>query len=219
MTIIAFPPVETADESGLLGLGGDLELESLLLAYRSGIFPWPLHDGLLAWFTPPMRAVIFLNEFHVSRSVTRRIRHAGFSTKMNTSFREVISCCAEVINRGDQDSTWSTPELCDAYIMLHSSGYAHSFETFFDDVLVGGIYGVQIGHFFAAESSFYRRDNASKVAMLAMADYLRDQGIAWFDCQVLTPFSESFGAREIPRGEFMRLLGEIHQAAAEPKKS
>jgi leucyl/phenylalanyl-tRNA--protein transferase len=125
----------------------------------------------------------------------------------------VISRCAEVKNRGEQDSTWITPDIIEAYSELFTLGVAHSFETYHNDVLVGGLYGVRIGRFFAAESSFYRMNNASKVAMITLVEYLKKEGISWFDCQVLTPFSESFGAREIPRSDFMKLLGEAHQAA------
>jgi leucyl/phenylalanyl-tRNA--protein transferase len=213
MAIIAFPPVETADDDGLLAIGGDLEEESLMLAYRSGIFPWPINEGILAWFAPPQRAVIFLDEFRVSRSVRRELKHKRFSTRMDTSFHEVITHCAEVTNRGDQGSTWITPEVIDAYSNLFKRGVAHSFETYHDNTLVGGLYGIRVGKFFAAESSFYRMTNASKLAMLALVEYLQKEGISWFDCQVLTPFSESFGAREIPRSDFMKLLGEAHQAA------
>jgi leucyl/phenylalanyl-tRNA--protein transferase len=213
MTIIEFPPVETADEDGILAIGGDLEPESIVLAYSNGIFPWPLNERLLAWFAPPQRAVLFLNEFHIGRSLKKALRSSGFSCSIDTAFSEVISHCAEVVNRGEQDSTWITDELRDAYIKLHTLGFAHSFETYLGDTLVGGIYGMQVGNFFAAESSFYRRDNASKAAMITMVEYLRKQGLAWFDCQVLTPFSESFGAREIPRSDFMKLLGACHQTA------
>lgn len=213
MAIVEFPPVETADEDGVLAIGGDLEPESIVLAYSNGIFPWPLNERLLAWFAPPQRAVLFLDEFHVGRSLKKALRGSGFSCSVDTAFSEVISHCAEVVNRGEQDSTWITDELRDAYIKLHTLGFAHSFETYLGDRLIGGIYGMQVGGFFAAESSFYRRDNASKAAMITMVEYLRNQGFAWFDCQVLTPFSESFGAREIPRSDFMRLLGACHQAA------
>lgn len=208
MAIVEFPPVESADEDGLLAIGGDLEPKSLLLAYSQGIFPWPINDGILAWFTPPMRAVIFLDEFHVSRSTKRALRAAHFSTKVDSAFEAVITHCAELKNRGEQNATWITTEMCRAYIDLHHLGIAHSFETYFDDELVGGIYGIQLGRFFAAESSFYRVDNASKQAMVTLAEYLRQQGISWFDCQVITPFSEAFGAREIRRAEFMELLSE-----------
>lgn len=207
MAIVEFPPVETADEDGLLAVGGDLEPESILLAYSNGIFPWPLDEKLLAWFAPPQRAVIFVDEFHIGRSLKKALRREGFTCSVDRDFSKVIASCAEVQNRGEQGSTWITDELRDAYTQLHLLGFAHSFETYLGDTLVGGIYGVQLGRFFAAESSFYRRDNASKAAMISMVEYLREQGIAWFDCQVLTSFSASFGAREIPRSDFMQLLG------------
>jgi len=207
MAIVEFPPVETADEDGLLAVGGDLEPESILLAYSNGIFPWPLDEKLLAWFAPPQRAVIFVDEFHIGRSLKKALRREGFTCSVDRDFSKVIASCAEVQNRGEQGSTWITDELRDAYTQLHSLGFAHSFETYLGDTLVGGIYGVQLGRFFAAESSFYRRDNASKAAMISMVEYLRELGIAWFDCQVLTSFSASFGAREIPRSDFMQLLG------------
>jgi leucyl/phenylalanyl-tRNA--protein transferase len=213
MTIVEFPPVETADDDGLLAFGGDLEPESLLLAYRSGIFPWPINDGILAWFAPPERAVLFLDEFHVSRSLKRALGRARFTTATNQAFVEVINRCAEVTNRGEQGSTWITPAIRQAYTTLFEMGIAHSFETYSEGELVGGLYGVRVGNFFAAESSFYRMTDASKVAMISLAEYLQKEGISWFDCQVLTPFSESFGAREIPRSDFMKLLGEAHQAA------
>jgi leucyl/phenylalanyl-tRNA--protein transferase len=208
MAILEFPPIETADEDGLLAVGGDLEPESLMLAYRSGIFPWPINEGLLAWFAPPERAVVFLEDLHISRSLHRELKRGRFATKIDTAFHHVITRCAEVKNRGEQDSTWIIPEMMEAYTTLYEMGIAHSFESYLGGELVGGMYGIQIGRFFAAESSFYRKTNASKVAMVALADYLQQQGITWFDCQVITPFSESFGAVEIPRSEFMSLLTE-----------
>jgi leucyl/phenylalanyl-tRNA--protein transferase len=117
--------------------------------------------------------------------------------------------CAEVKNRGDQGGTWITDEIINAYTMLHTMGYTHSFESYLDGELVGGLYGIQIGRFFAAESSFFRVSDASKVAMCAMVEYLRSQDISWFDCQMLTPFSEGFGAREIPRSDYMNLLASV----------
>jgi len=208
MTILAFPPLENADEDGLLAIGGDLEPASLLLAYQSGIFPWPVNDGLLAWFSPPTRAVVFLSDLHISRSLHRELKRGRFKTAMDTAFSDVISRCAEVKNRGDQDSTWIIPDMVQAYQTLFEMGIAHSFETYLGNQLVGGIYGVQLGNFFSAESSFYRETNASKVAMVALTQYLKQQGITWFDCQVITPFSESFGATEIPRTQFIELLAK-----------
>jgi len=206
MAIIEFPPVDSADEDGLLAVGGDLDLESLLLAYQNGIFPWPINDELLAWFSPPTRAIISVDEFHISRSLERELKRGRFTTKIDSAFHQVITRCAQVINRGEQDGTWITEEIISAYSELHRLGIAHSFESYLDGELVGGIYGVRVNNFFAAESSFYRKANASKVAMVALYEYLKRDGIPWFDCQVLTPFSESFGAKEISRDEFLRLL-------------
>jgi leucyl/phenylalanyl-tRNA--protein transferase len=155
-----------------------------------------------------MRAVVFLEDLRISRSLQRELKRGRFTTKMNTAFHHVISRCSELTNRGDQGSTWIIPEMMEAYTTLFEMGIAHSFETYFDGQLVGGIYGIRVGQFFAAESSFYRRTNASKVAMVALTEFLKQQGITWFDCQVITPFSESFGAVEIPREQFMELLAE-----------
>jgi leucyl/phenylalanyl-tRNA--protein transferase len=206
MVIQRFPPVEAADEHGLLAVGGDLDAESVILAYRSGIFPWPIDEESLAWFAPPERAVIFLDEFHIPRRLGRSLKSTTFVRKVDHDFEGVIRRCAELTNRGDQDGTWITPEIVNAYTNLFRLGYCHSFETYLNDELVGGMYGIQIGNFFAAESSFFRVPNASKVAMCTMVEYLKRQAISWFDCQVLTPFSESFGAREISRDEYMGLL-------------
>jgi len=208
MAIVSFPPIESADEDGLLAVGGDLDPSSLLLAYRSGIFPWPLNKRTLAWFAPPKRAVIFLDEFHISRRLRDELRRSLFTTKMDSRFEEVISRCAELKNRGIQRATWVTPDIMKAYSQLFQQGICHSAESYLADELVGGLYGVQIGRFFAAESSFYRTSNASKVAMVRLVEYLRNQEISWFDCQMLTPFSKSFGAREISREHFMELLAE-----------
>ena len=209
MAIRRFPCVDKADKHGLLAIGGDLEVESLLLAYRNGIFPWPYDEEALTWFAPPKRAVLLLNEFHVSKSLERVLKRTDFCCRMDTDFRSVIEQCAELKNRGNQSGSWITDEMVDAYCEMFRQGYAHSFEAYCEEKLVGGIYGVQIGRFFGAESSFYREPNASKVAMCFMADYLRQQGMSWFDCQVLTPFSENFGAREISRVEFMGMLAEV----------
>ena len=209
MPVLSFPPVSQADSDGLLAVGGDLDVDSLLCAYRSGIFPWPVDQQTLLWFAPPERAVLFVEEFHIPRRLHRAVRSGSYESRFNTSFREVITLCAEVKNRGSQQGTWITSDVIEAYCRLHEAGYCHSFETYFNGELVGGLYGVQIGRFFAAESSFYRKTDASKIAMCSLADYLRSQRIPWFDCQVITPFSKSFGARNISRNEFMRLLESV----------
>ena len=206
MAIVEFPDVETADEDGLVAVGGDLEPESIVLAYKSGIFPWPIHERLLAWFAPPQRGVLFLDEFHISRRLREQLNKHPFTTAIDQDFVGVITRCAEVKNRGDQDGTWITSTIIEAYRRLFEMGIAHSFESYRDGQLVGGMYGVQIGGFFAAESSFYRETNASTVAMSTLVEYLRSQGINWLDCQVITPFSASFGARAVERKEFMKML-------------
>lgn len=215
MDILAFPPVDEANEDGLLAIGGDLSSEALISAYHQGIFPWPINHGMLAWFAPPRRAVLFLDNFHISKRLQRQIKQSRFSTAHNRDFPRVIERCSELDNRGEQNGTWITHEIREAYCELHSLGIAHSFETYDGDELVGGLYGVRFGDFFAAESSFYRKTNASKFSMLALSHYLSSEGITWFDCQMLTPFSESFGAVEIPRSDFMALLGK----ALFPKRS
>lgn len=206
MTIEEFPDVETADEDGLVAIGGDLAPQSIVLAYKSGIFPWPINRRLLAWFAPPQRGVLFLDEFHIPRRLREQLKKHPFTSAVDRDFAGVITRCAEVKNRGDQDGTWVTPAMIDAYSRLFDMGIAHSFESYHESELVGGIYGVEIGGFFAAESSFYRETNASKVAMITLIEYLRAKGIQWLDCQVITPFSASFGARPVERKEFMKML-------------
>jgi leucyl/phenylalanyl-tRNA--protein transferase len=206
MVIKRFPHVSRADERGLLAVGGDLEPQSLLLAYRSGIFPWPFGDETLTWFSPPKRGVLFLDKFHISRSLSRVLKRKEFRCAIDSNFRGVIESCAEMTNRASQSGTWITTQMVEAYCDLFDLGYCHSFETYLGETLVGGVYGVKLGKFFAAESSFYRVANASKVAMCLMADYLAKEEIGWFDCQVLTPLSESFGAQEITREKFLGLL-------------
>ena len=206
MVIQSFPPVEAADEHGLLAVGGDLDPASVILAYRSGIFPWPIDEETLAWFAPPERAVVFLDDFHVPKRLQRSLKRCEFVRRVDHDFEGVIRRCAELKNRGEQDGTWITADIVEGYTELFRLGYCHCFETYLDDELVGGMYGIQIGRFFAAESSFFRVPAASKAAMCTMVEYLKSQNISWFDCQVLTPFSESFGAREISRDEYMGLL-------------
>jgi leucyl/phenylalanyl-tRNA--protein transferase len=216
MVISRFPDVELADEHGLLAVGGDLEVESLLLAYSSGIFPWPISRRSLTWFAPPQRAVLFLENLHISRSMRRLLNRSPFELRMDSNFNAVIERCAELTNRGEQGGTWITPMILRGYKDFFAAGHCHSFEAYLDNSLVGGLYGVQIGKFFVAESSFYRVSGASKVAFCFMCEYLQQCGITWFDCQMLTPFSEGFGAREIPRAEFMHLLQETLSADGDP---
>ncbi len=202
MAIIAFPPLETADEHGLLAFGGDLEIESLLLAYQSGIFPWPHDQFELLWFAPPIRAILEVENFHISKSLCRVINKQNYQFYKNKDFASVISNCARVPRAG-QPGTWITKRMIKAYIDLHLAGYADSFEIYQDSKLVGGVYGVRIKNYFAAESMFHLTDNASKLALYHLVADLKSHQIPWFDCQVQNPFLEKMGVTELLRDDFL----------------
>ncbi|MBX7143121.1 MAG: leucyl/phenylalanyl-tRNA--protein transferase [Oligoflexia bacterium] len=208
MVIRAFPSVDQADESGLLAIGGDLEVASLVLAYRSGIFPWPFDEAHLTWFSPPKRAILCFDELHISRSLHKFRRTTSWKVLFDVDFHAVILRCAELKNRGRQGGTWITPDIVSAYCDMHAAGYAHSVECYDGSKLIGGLYGVCIGSMFAAESSFYRESNASKLALCELVLYLKQHGFTWLDCQQLTPFSKGFGAKEISRKQFIDLLNK-----------
>ncbi len=207
--IVQFPPVELADdESGLLAVGGDLEIASLELAYRNGIFPWPVseHDPIL-WFAPPERAILEFDKLRIPRRLKRELKKVRFELRINTCFAEVIKACARSTNRRGQPGTWLTADMIDAFIRFHEVGMAHSFETFDEHgKLVGGMYGVKIGRYFAGESMFYIKTNASKFALLQAVSHLKQRGSTWMDVQVMTPLLASFGAIDIPRDLFMQRL-------------
>lgn len=208
MVIAAFPPVTDADENGLLAVGGDLEPESLLLAYSSGIFPWPFNERQLAWFSPPERGVLFLDDFHLAKSLQKTRAQRGWSYSFDKRFSEVITACAESPHRPGQSGTWITKRMIQGYLKFQHAGYAHSVETYFDGELVGGLYGVAIGGFFAGESMFFTKADASKLALCHLVDHLKDCGVEWIDCQMVTPLLRAFGAVEIPRNRYMKLLKE-----------
>jgi len=202
----SFPPLETAHPTGMLAMGGDLEVETLKLAYRSGIFPWP-HEGYpLLWFAPPRRAILEFKEFHVPKRLQQYLKTAPFRFRVDGDFEAVIRACAATPRKG-QPGTWITDEMIDAYTAFHQAGYAHSFETLNQaGELVGGLYGVKIGHMFCGESMFHRVDHASKFAFIKTVDYLINQGSSWMDVQILTPLLARFGAKEVDRPVFMKML-------------
>ena len=206
---LVFPSPELA-EDGLLAVGGDLSVERLLLAYRHGIFPWYSRGDPILWWSPDPRMVLLPERVHISRRLQRTIRQGRFRFTSDTAFAEVIAACANIPRRHER-GTWITPEMRQAYIRLHEAGYAHSFEVWRDDVLVGGVYGVSLGACFFGESMFSRVSDASKAA-LAIA---RDQFLAWdirlIDCQIATPHLHRMGGREMPRTTFPRLIEELTQ--------
>lgn len=189
----------------IVAVGGVLSTESLIKAYRQGIFPWPI-DGLpLTWFCPVKRAILDFSKMRISKSLTKlKSRHRWTITR-DQNFREVIQECANTPRPG-QDGTWITPELLDAYVQLHRDGFAHSFEVWNGNELVGGIYGVDADGAFSAESMFFREPGASKIALMALIDHLKTHGATWIDIQVMTPHMEKLGAHEISRPDFLKLL-------------
>lgn len=202
-----FPSPELADADGLLRLGGRLDVDWLLAAYRRGIFPWPfVHRGreILAWFSPDPRAVLELDRLHVSRRLRRTIRSGRFEVTADRAFPAVIDACAGP-RRGDP-GTWITRDLRDAYVELHAAGHAHSVETWRDGELVGGVYGVSLGGSFSGESMFHREPDASKVALAALVAHLRARGFTLFDVQQETAHSVRMGATTMPRPAFLRRL-------------
>lgn len=204
-----FPPVESADEDGLLCWGGYLSVETLRLAYHSGVFPWPVEGAPLLWFAPPQRALLFCDELHVGSRLRRFLKANPFQIRTNTCFERVMRECAApraADARQGSVGTWITPAMRRAYARLHERGHAHSVEAWQDGELVGGLYGVQFGAYFCGESMFARRSNASKAALLWLVEHLKNRGARWLDCQMMTPHFAAFGAREVPRAEFMRLL-------------
>ena len=206
MAITAFPPVDESDEQGLLALGGDLEIDSLLLAYSQGIFPWPISDEYpLAWFSPDPRGILAFDKLHLGKSFRKFLKKSPYEVKFNTNFEAVIMNCARV-KRAGQDATWINQEIIDAYIKMHQSGYAYSIETYLEDRLVGGVYGVCINRFYSGESMFHLEENASKVALVSLMYLLKQRDIGWIDTQMVTPVVEGLGGIEIPREIFLKML-------------
>ena len=200
-----FPSVETAHSSGIVAFGGDLSTERLLLAYKSGIFPWFEDGEVITWFAPEERMVLFLNEVRISKS-TRNILNRGiFKVTYNEAFGDVIKNCQE-IKRSGQLGTWITDDMLEAYTKLHELGDAKSVEVWKDDELVGGLYGIDLGHIFCGESMFSKVSNASKIAFIHLAKKLKTENYQLIDCQVYNDYLAQLGCEEIPRDLFMQIL-------------
>jgi leucyl/phenylalanyl-tRNA--protein transferase len=203
---LLFPPPSGATTEGLVAVGGDASPGRLELAYREGIFPWPMRGMPLLWFSPDPRFVLFPGNVHVSRSLRRTIRRERFEIRMDTCFGDVIGACADQPRPG-QSGTWITRELIDGFTALHRRGLAHSVEAFSDGELVGGLYGVSLGRAFFGESMFARKTDASKVAFATLLGHVFGPWAFHFvDCQVYTDHLASFGAEDIRRREFLNAL-------------
>ncbi len=201
---LRFPSPHCADPEGLVAVGGDLSVPRLLLAYRSGIFPWTVDP--LTWWSPDPRAIFELEGFHVSRSLGRVLRKGVFRITVDRAFQRVMEGCAAPAP--GRRSTWISPEFIAAYTQLHAQGHAHSVECWQANRLVGGVYGVSVGGLFAGESMFHRASDASKVALYHLIEHLRRRGFELFDIQMLTPVTAQLGGSTIPREEYLKRLGE-----------
>jgi leucyl/phenylalanyl-tRNA--protein transferase len=183
-----------------------LPVDLLVSAYASGWFPMAVADGDIRWFSPDPRGILPLDSFHVPRRLARVVRRGVFRIEINRRFEDVIRACA-IADRDDEGGTWIDQEIFDSYCALHEAGFAHSVEAWLDGRLVGGLYGVALGGAFFGESMFHQVTDASKVALAALVERLRARGFTLLDTQWTTPHLEQFGAIEIPRAAYLRMLG------------
>jgi len=213
----SFPPLELAlaEPNGLLCAGADLAPATLLCAYRQGIFPWYSAGQPILWWSPDPRMVLVPGEFRISRSLRRTLRRGAYRIRLDSNFPAVIRACASTRRKG-QSGTWITTAMQSAYCGLYELGYAHSVETWVDETLVGGIYGLAIGRMFYGESMFSHAANASKIALAHLARHLAARGYGLIDCQMNTPHLASHGGREIPRHDFIARLRELTAVAPAP---
>ena len=203
---ISFPKVESAEASGLLAIGGDLSMERLKLAYKSGVFPWYSEGEPILWYSPDPRMVLFPDELKISKSMRQIIRSNRFRVTFNQAFEEVIRNCKNIDrNQQGQAGTWITNEMEQAYILLHKDGWAKSVEVWEGDELVGGLYGVEVEDVFCGESMFSEVSNASKVALVALV-HNDEKSYNLIDCQVYNEHLVSLGAKEINREQFLHHL-------------
>ena len=206
---LRFPDPSRYDREGLVAVGGDLSTERLLLAYRSGIFPWYAEGYVPMWWSPDPRALLDRQHLHVSRSLQKVLRRGAFELTWNRCFPRVMSECGRLRKEG----TWVIPEMLEAYTRLHQAGHAHSLEVWRDGELVGGTYGVQVGALFAAESMFHRITDMSKVALVALVRSLFAAGIEMLDVQFVTSHLATLGAYAVPRVDYLaRLAAAAHRA-------
>ena len=200
-----FPSPKLANENGLLAIGGDLSVPRLLRAYSMGIFPWYSEGYPILWWSPDPRLILLPDELKVSRSLRQVISKGQFIVTLDKAFRQVITSCAQ-IKRKHEKGTWINADIIEAYTKLHELGFAHSVESWHNSVLVGGLYGVSLGSAFFGESMFAKISNASKVAFVQLVDFLKTWKVNLIDCQITTTHLMNFGAKEVPRTIFLKML-------------
>lgn len=211
-----FPSVEFAlsEPNGLLAFGGDLSPKRLIMAYKNGIFPWYGDQEPILWWSPEPRAIFYADEIKANKTLRKNIKRYGYYASLNQNFSKVIEHCAKVprasatlTSQNETNSTWINADIISAYIRLHELGYAHSIEVYNkDNQLVGGLYGVVVGGVFCGESMFHLSTDASKTALLALAQFMVDNGMNVIDCQLLNPHLVSLGCKAVSRSEFLQLL-------------
>ena len=201
---LVFPNPELSEEDGLLAFGGDLSIERLLLAYSNGIFPWYNEDEPIMWWCPKPRFILKPDEIKISKSMRKIIKKGQFKVTFNNDFEGVISNCKSM--RENEEGTWITDDMKEAYINLFNNGFAVSVETYLDGELVGGLYGVVIGRCYFGESMFSKVSNASKMALITLAERLKELNFEFIDCQVYTPYLESMGAKMVEWDDFKVML-------------
>lgn len=211
---ILFPDPRTAADDGLLCVGGDLRVETLLTAYSQGVFPWPQEGLPLLWFSPARRGVLDFADVHWPRRFLREVKNSRFHVTFDRAFPDVIHGCAHVA-RTHETGTWILPPIEGAYTRFHRAGYAHSVECWDGDRLVGGLYGVFVKGVFAGESMFHLESGASKRCLFELVRKLQESGLTWMDTQMVTPVLETFGGKYISRDEFLKRLEIAHAAPRE----
>ena len=214
---IQFPDPELADERGLLAVGGDLEPETLLAAYKKGIFPWYEAGQPILWWSPDPRMVLYPEDFHCSPSLKQKLRHPAFSVTADTAFQDVIRMCSRVKRKG-QEGTWITPAMIRAFEQMYHLGFAHSVETWHHGKLAGGLYGLAIGRVFYGESMFHTVSDSSKIALYHLCRFLQRNGFEVIDVQQSTKHLESLGAVEVGREKFLQILQKATQKEGIPGK-
>ncbi len=202
---VQFPQPEMADDDGLIAVGGELSIDFLESAYKQGIFPWFDNDELILWWSPNPRLVLYPNDFKISKSLLKVIRSNVFELKIDNDFDSVIRNCAN-IKRKDEEGTWITNKVIKAYNELFLKGVAHSFETYINDELVGGLYGVSFGRAFFGESMFHKKTDASKFAFYYLVQWCKKNDFHFIDAQIPTNHLISLGAKKIERSQFLKEL-------------
>jgi leucyl/phenylalanyl-tRNA--protein transferase len=209
--MVKFPDPRTATSEGLVAVGGNLKVETLLAAYRAGIFPWPVAENKpILWFSPEERGILEFDHLRIPRSLAKERSRSSLRYTIDRDFAGVVTNCAGMVRDGVVD-TWITRAMIDAYTEFHAEGYAHSVEAWEGDTLVGGLYGVAVDGVFAGESMFSHRSGASKLALLHLVDHLKERGLGWIDIQTLSPLMEMIGGRTIPRDEFLERLARTQK--------